>query len=158
MDARGLWHRESNTQLNLKPSRHDVAGDARPCHEHDASRRPAQETARRSTCRPAVSQRAQCVEFDVPAILGLQPVVELLHAVVHGEEVVQDLVDPGRRCSLTLKDFVGTQGPARDSRETYPENYARYAFPGPAVVLRSGPLKGQLPIWRLSQNTQRRRI
>jgi hypothetical protein len=54
----------------------------------------------------------------------------------------------GRRCSLTLKDFVGTQGPARDSRETYPENYARYAFPRPAEVLRRGPFKGQLPIFQ----------
>ncbi len=33
-------------------------------------------------------------------------------------------------CSLMRKDFVGTQGPARDSRETYPEKYVRYAFPG----------------------------
>ncbi len=53
----------------------------------------------------------------------------------------------GRRCSLMRKDFVGTQGPARDSRETYPENYARYAFPRPAAVLRRGPLKGMLPIY-----------
>ena len=59
MDARGLWHRESNTELKLKPSRHDVAGEARLCHEPDASRRRhAQETTRRSTCRPAASQRA----------------------------------------------------------------------------------------------------
>jgi hypothetical protein len=49
----------------------------------------------------------------------------------------------GRRALLPLAEAALHA----DLQETYPENYARYAFPGRPWCCAAGPPKGQFPIY-----------